>query len=108
MIRRKGDHVCGPECFPTRAVTFFCFACSEEIFKPQVAKHGRRWNQETQSWETWYVCRDCRKKFQAEVDANRGPKREGWILTSSGWVMQGRYGTPTDNTLKVRRKRGYD
>ena len=108
LVRRKNDHICNEHCFPIKEITFFCFVCDDEVFRSQIGKHGFRTNRETGESETWYVCKPCYKKFKDKIDANRGPKREGWILTSAGWQMQGRFGVPSQNTLNVRRKKGYD
>lgn len=104
-FRRKTEHRCTERCFPVKEVTFFCFACGDEIFRPQVAKHGNRMNAQRE-WEVWYLCKTCHLVFKDDVAAKKDPKSPGWLLTETGWLKQGRYGVPADASLRRRKRDG--
>lgn len=111
FLARK-EHICRSDCFPVAAVTFFCFVCGEEIFKPQVARHGRR-SPSPGVWETWYLCRGCHNAKIEEIAKNReetgepsGKETEKWLKTSNGIIKQGPQGVPSDKTLKDRKRHG--
>ena len=108
FLKRK-EHICRTDCFPVTAVTFFCFVCDNEIFKPQVARHGRRINTATKEWETWYLCRDCLKAKldeTAEAREKMGDMTDrNWIKTATGPIKMGPQGVPSAKTLDQRKKK---
>jgi hypothetical protein len=87
-------------------VTFVCFQCEEEKFKPEIAKHGFKKNDQGEL-VTWYVCRPCHKKWREENPSDFDP--DEWIYTEvGGWIRMGRNGVPSSASLDARASRGVD
>lgn len=102
---KKNEHICREDCFPVTQVTFFCFSCDEEIFKPQIGKHGRR-----SGGSVWYLCRDCLKARLEEHAKKREElgivPSDSWIETGTGPIKMGPQGVPSAKTLNDRKKQG--